>query len=115
MLRAALLALASPSEDMLFATGEVSIILTGNVYRAIWMVVGSLAGYRYYGFAGFVYGIALSGLPPLVYYWWLQARKGLVIAKYELYKVAFLCGVAACAYAGDRLMLLLSPALRVKL
>jgi lipopolysaccharide exporter len=115
MVRAALLALASPSEDMLFATGEVSIILTGNVYRAAWMVVASLVGYRYFGFAGFVYGISLSGLPPLVYYLWLQARKGLVIAKYEFYKLAFLCGLAACAYAGDRLMLILAPGLRIKL
>lgn len=115
MLRAALLALASPSEDMLFATGEISIILTGNVYRAVWMIGGSLVGFHYFGFTGFVYGIALSGLPPLVYYIWLQAKKGLVIAKFEFYKLAFLCGIAASAYAGDRLMLLLFPGLRIKL
>ena len=115
MLRAALLALASPAEDMLFATGETSIILTGNVYRVIWMVAASLVGYRYFGFTGFVYGIALSGLPPLVYYLWLQAKKGMVIVRYEAYKFAFLGGVAACAYAGSRFVLMLSPGLRIKL
>jgi lipopolysaccharide exporter len=115
MLRAALLALASPAEDMLFATGETSIILTGNVYRVIWLIAGSLAGYYLFGFNGFVYGIALSGLPPLIYYLWLQARKDLVIVKYELYKLAFLSGVAACAWAGSRLVLILLPGLRIKI
>ncbi len=113
MFRAALLALASPAEDMLFATGETSIILTGNIYRAIWLVIGSLVGYRLFGFTGFVYGIALSGLPPLVYYLRLQAKKKLMIARYELYKVAFLCGVAACAWLGSRLVLILAPGLRI--
>lgn len=115
MLRAAMLALASPAEDMLFATGETSIILTGNIYRAMMLIAASLVGYRLFGFTGFVYGIALSGLPPLIYYLRLQARKDLMIAKYELYKLAFLCGIAACTYAGSRLVLILLPGLRVKI
>lgn len=114
MIRASLLALASPAEDMLFATGETHIILTGNVFQAIWMVIASLTGYHFFGFLGFVYGIGLSGLPPLAYYLWLQNRKGMLIVKYEIYKVAFLCGVGACAYLGSRLVMLVSPGLRIK-
>jgi len=99
MLRAAFFSLACPSEDLLIAAGESQVILIGNVLRAIWTVAGSLAGYYCFGFIGFVYGMALSGLPPLVYYLWLQRRKGFLIAKYEFYKVGFIVTVALFSYA----------------
>jgi O-antigen/teichoic acid export membrane protein len=105
MVRAAILALASPAEDMLVATGESRLILIGNVYRAVWMVGASYLGYRFFGFMGFTYGIALSALPALVYYFWLQRKKGMLIAKYELYKIVFTCAVAVSAYLGSSLLL----------
>ncbi len=114
MLRAALLALASPAEDMLIATGESHIILVGNVLRAIWMFAASVTGYALFGLMGFVYGMALSGLPPLIYYLWLQRRKGLLVVRYELYKVGFLCGLSAGAYATSSLLMALMPALRIR-
>ncbi len=107
MLRAALLALSSSSEDMLFATGETNIILIGNGLRFIWTIAASLAGYYLFGFAGFVYGVATNNLPPLVYNLWLQRRKHLLYPKYETYKVAYLCVVAACAYLASNLILTL--------
>lgn len=114
MARAALLALASPAEDMLIATGESRLVLVGNVYRVIWMVGASLLGYYLFGFLGFVYGIALSGLPALIYYLWLQRRKGFLIARYEVYKVAFTCGVAISAYLASSALLSLWLALSSK-
>src|SRR5262249_28725641 len=42
MVRATLLSFASPAEDMLIATGESRIILIGNIFRALWIVGGSL-------------------------------------------------------------------------
>jgi O-antigen/teichoic acid export membrane protein len=114
MLRAALLALASPAEDMLIATGESHIILVGNVLRAVWMFAASVGGYELFGFTGFVYGMALSGLPPLLYYLWLQRRKGLLVMRYELYRLAFLCGLSASAYATSRMLMSFMPPLRLR-
>ena len=115
MIRAALLALASPAEDMLIATGESHIVLIGNLFRAAWMFVASLAGYKLFGLMGFVYGMALSGLPPLVYYLWLQRKKGLLVVRYELYRVSFLCGLAGSAYLTSNLLMSMLPALRIRL
>lgn len=115
MLRAAMLALASPAEDLLIAAGHFQVILIGQVGRAIWMIGGSLVGNYLFGFTGFTYGVALSGLPPLVYYWWLQREQGLMVVKYELYKVAFTLGVAVSAYVGSSLLLPLWHTLHIKI
>ena len=112
MVRAALLALASPSEDLLIASGEYQVILHGNVYRAIAMIAVSLIGYHFFGFVGFTYGMAFSGLPPLIYYLSLQRKKGMLIARYEAYKWAFVVGIALSAYAANRLLLAVWPAVR---
>lgn len=103
--RAVLLALSAPAENMLIASGESRIVLVGNVYRTVWIVAASLLGYRLFGFMGFTYGIALSSLPALVYYVWLQQRKGFLVVKYEVYKLAFVCGTACCAYLVSTLIL----------
>jgi len=115
MIRAALKALHSPAEKMLIATGENRLVLVANFYRVLWVVGVSLLGYHFFGFMGFTYGVALSGVPALVYYWWLQRKKGMLIAKYELYKISFACGVAACAYAASSFILMLLPGLRIKI
>jgi len=114
MLRAMLLALAFPAEDLLIASGETQVILISNAYRAVGMLVASLTGYYFFGFMGFVYGVALSGLPPLIYYLRLQSQKKIIIPKYELYKVAFVCGMALIAYVGSSLLLWVWPIARIK-
>jgi O-antigen/teichoic acid export membrane protein len=106
MIRAALLALASPAEDLLIAAGNPQVILFGNILRAIWIFGGSLLGYYLFGFMGFVYGTALSGLPPLIYYWWLQRRDGYLMPKYEFYKVAYMAGAAAFVFAFSSLVMM---------
>jgi lipopolysaccharide exporter len=113
-IRAVLLSFASPAEDLLISAGHFQVILVGNVLRAAWIVLGSLIGYYFFGFLGFVYGISLSGLPPLVYYLWLQKSKGMLIGKYELYKVAFALVVGITSFAGSALFLALFPGLRIK-
>lgn len=115
MVRAALYAMATPAQDLLIAAGETHVVLSGNIYRVIWLVVGTLLGFRFFGFLGFVYGVALSGLPPLVYYLWLQRRKGILIARYEIYKLVFLCCVAAGAYGVSNILIALSHGHRLKL
>jgi lipopolysaccharide exporter len=72
MVRSVLLSLASPAEDLLISTGAYHVILTANIMRTAWIVGGSLGGYYLFGFQGFIYGFSLSGLPPLIYYLWLQ-------------------------------------------
>jgi lipopolysaccharide exporter len=114
-IRAVLLSLASPAEDLLISAGQFHVILVGNVLRATWIVLGSLVGYYFFGFTGFIYGLSLSGLPPLVYYLWLQKSKGMLIAKYEFYKVAFALGVGITSYIGSALILALFPGFRIKL
>ncbi len=110
MVRAALLSLACPSEDLLIAAGESQVILVGNILRAAWTIAGSLLGYYYFGFIGFVYGMGFSGLPPLIYYLYLQRKRGYLIARYETYKVLFVVTTAAFSYALSRLIwMFLSP------
>jgi O-antigen/teichoic acid export membrane protein len=109
MLRASLLALAAPAESMLIASGELQVQLHGNLFRALAMVIGAVGGYHLAGFMGFVYGTALSGLPPLLYLWSLQRRKGFLIVRYELYKVMLVIAVAASAWFVSSLLLKLVP------
>lgn len=109
MLRATLLSLASPAEDLLIAAGNYHVILFGNVLRAAWMFSASLLGYYFLGFMGFVYGVSLSGLPPLVYYLLLQHKKGMMILRYELYKLVFIVAVALSSYLASGLMLQFLP------
>jgi lipopolysaccharide exporter len=113
--RAVLLSLASPAEDLLISAGQFHVILVGNVLRTAWIILGSLVGYYFLGFLGFVYGLSLSGLPPLFYYLWLQKSKGMLIVKYELYKVGFALGVGVTSYMGSALFLAVFPGLRIKL
>ena len=114
-IRAVFLSLASPAEDLLISAGQFHVILVGNVLRAAWIILGSLIGYYFLGFLGFVYGLSLSGLPPLFYYLWLQKSKGMLIVKYELYKMAFALGVGVTSYMGSALFLSLFPGFRIKL
>jgi lipopolysaccharide exporter len=114
-IRAVFLSLASPAEDLLISVGQFHVILVGNILRATAIVIGSLLGAYFFGFPGFVYGLAASGLLPLLYYLWLQNSKGLLIWKYELYKVAFALGVGIASYLASTLFLSLFPGFRVKL
>ena len=114
-IRAVFLSLASPAEDLLISAGQFHVILVGNVLRAAWIVLGSLIGYYFLGFLGFIYGLSLSGLPPLVYYLWLQKSKGMLTVKYELYKAAFAVGVGITSYMTSALFLSLFPGFRIKL
>jgi lipopolysaccharide exporter len=112
--RAVFLSFASSSEDLLISAGQFHVILVGNVLRAAWIIPGSLLGYYFGGFLGFIYGLALSGMPPVVYYMWLQRSKGLLIVKYELYKLAFTLGVGATSYAGSALFVVLFPGFKLR-
>jgi lipopolysaccharide exporter len=114
-IRAVLLSFASSAEDLLISAGQFHVILVGNVLRTVWIIFGSLVGYYLAGFLGFIYGLSLSGLPPLVYYFWLQNSKGLLIVKYELYKVAFALTVGLTSYLVSTLFLALFPGFRLKL
>jgi O-antigen/teichoic acid export membrane protein len=112
MLRAMLLSLATPSEDLLIAAGESHVMLVGNLFRATGMFAMSLTGYYFFGFLGFTYGVALSALTPLIYYWRLQRKRGMMIAKYELLKISFASCVAIAAYAVSGLLLAFLPMIR---
>jgi O-antigen/teichoic acid export membrane protein len=103
--RAALFALSTPAESMLIASGELQVQLNGNLFRAASMIVGMVAGYFLAGFMGFVYGAVLSGLPPLLYLWWLQRRKGYFNLRYELYKVTCLLVIAGLSFLASNLLL----------
>jgi O-antigen/teichoic acid export membrane protein len=115
MLRAMLLSLATPAEDLLIAAGASHVMLVGNLFRALWMFAMSLTGYYFFGFMGFTYGAALSALPPLIYYWWLQRKSGMMIAKYELWKLGFGSCVAIGAYVTSSLVLAFFPVVRISI
>ena len=93
MVRAMLLSLSTPAEDLLVASGSTHVILVGNLCRAAGMFLGCFIGYQLFGFTGFTYGVALSALLPLLYNWWYQHSKHLLIVRYELVKVSFIVSV----------------------
>jgi len=105
MLRVVLLALATPAEDLLVATGEYHVILIGGLLRVAWMLPMSLLGYFLFGFTGFVYGIALSPLLAMAYFFTLQHRRGLMTLRYEVYKAGFIAVVWASAWLAGSLLL----------
>ncbi len=113
MLRVTLVALATPAEVLLISAGEPQVILIGSLFRTIWMVVGTLAGYYCYGFTGFVYGAASNVLPALIYYLWLQKKKGLLIVRYEFGKMLFALAVAIFSHAIAGSLSALSSAVRI--
>lgn len=115
MVRSVLLSLASPAEDLLISAGAYHVILTGNVLRTIWIFAGSLGGYYLFGFTGFIYGFASSGLPPLLYYLWLQKKKGLLRMRYELLRVGFAVAAGSASYAASGLFLALWHVSRLRL
>jgi hypothetical protein len=57
----------------------------------------------------------LSPLPSLLYYSWLQHKRGMLIGKYELLKLAFIACVALGAYATSSLVLALWPGIRISM
>jgi len=115
MVRATLSALASPAEQVLVAAGEVRVMLIGNLLRAIWVPVACLMGYHLFGFMGFAYGTALSALPALSYYLRMQWRKDFLIVRYEVYKLLYVCAVAALAYLASSVLLATVPISRIRL
>ncbi len=104
MFRVVLISFSSPAEDLLIATGRFRVVLIGNVLRVLWMASASFAGYYLFGFMGFTYGIASSVAPALAYYWWLQHKHGMLIVKYELFKIAFAVLTFLAAYAASKLL-----------
>lgn len=97
-LRSVLLAFYSSSENLLVASGHNHIGLMGNVLRAVWLMPGVLIGYRLFGFHGFLVMAVLYNVPGLCYYYWLQAREGLVVARYEVYRLALAGAVFAVTF-----------------
>ncbi|HUZ33517.1 MAG TPA: oligosaccharide flippase family protein [Xanthobacteraceae bacterium] len=114
MMRAGILAFAAPAEDLLIAAGDYKVILHGNVFRVIALFGASLVGYRLFGFLGFVYGTALSGMAPLAYYWWLQRRNKMMILKYEAYKLGFALVLTLSAHLTSGVILHLWPTISLR-
>lgn len=97
--RSVLLAFYSSSENLLVASGHNHIGLMGNVLRAVWLMPGVLIGYYFFGFRGFLVMAVLYNVPGLCYYFWLQAREGLVVIRYEVYRVTLAAAVFAVTFA----------------
>jgi len=94
MIRAILISLASPAEDLLVAAGKTHVVLVGNILRISWVVPGCLIGFYFFAFPGFLYAAALETLPALVYLIARQKMSKMLIFKFELLKIAF----AVCVF-----------------
>ncbi|HTB67187.1 MAG TPA: oligosaccharide flippase family protein [Steroidobacteraceae bacterium] len=115
MIRAVLLSLASPAETMLIAAGQSHVILVSNIYRAISIVLGSIAGFYAFGFIGFLYGMALSGLPPAVYLLLRQKKIGSPVLRYELYRAAYMAVIAIAAFVTSRTIMTMFHVSKLKI
>jgi lipopolysaccharide exporter len=115
MIRAALLCVASPAETMLIAAGQLHVTLVSNIYRAVSIVLGSVAGFYTFGFIGFLYGMALSGLPPAIYLVLRQSKLGPSILRHEMYRAAYMAVIAATSFVASRAVLTMFHVSRLKI
>ena len=115
MIRAALLSISSPAENMLISAGQSHVILVGNLYRAASIVLGSIAGFYAFGFVGFLYGMAFSGLPPAIYVLMRQKRLGAPVLSHEFYRTAYMTVIAAAAFITSRTVLTMFHVSRLKI
>jgi len=111
-LRGTLGALASMAENVLVATDTPRPLLVANVLRACWLVPGCLLGWYFWGFVGFLVAASLETLPGLLYFLWLQHRRGLMIPRYEAMKVAFIGAVFAASLAVSSQLVAMMPGIR---
>ncbi len=51
------------------------------------MLTATLGGYYIFGFTGFIYGAALSGVGPLWYYLWLQKKRACLCSNTSVIKL----------------------------
>jgi lipopolysaccharide exporter len=115
MIRSVLLSVASPAETMLIAAGQSHVTLVSNIYRAVAIVVCSLAGFYTFGFMGFLYGMALSGLPPTIYLLLRQSKLGPSMRSHELYRAAYMAVIAVASFAASRAVVTLFHVSRLKI
>ena len=115
MIRSVLLSVASPAETMLIAAGQSHVTLVSNIYRAVAIVVCSLAGFYMFGFMGFLYGMALSGLPPTIYLLLRQSKLGPSMRSHELYRAAYMALIAVASFAASRAVVTLFHVSRLKI
>jgi O-antigen/teichoic acid export membrane protein len=110
--RSVLGALASLAENLIVATDTLQPLLVANVLRALWLVPGCLIGATYWGFTGFLYAAMLETLPGLLFFLWLQYRRGLMIPKYEAMKLAFIGAVFTASLAVSHQLMAVVPSIR---
>ncbi len=115
MIRSALQCFASPAENLLIAAGDSKVILVGNIFRAVAIVCGSVIGFYLGGLIGFVYGMALSGVPPLIYYFLRQKRLGALIIRYEVYRVVYLVVISVTVFLSCKLLLTMFHITRIRM
>jgi lipopolysaccharide exporter len=96
--RSILFSFASTAEDVLVASGRTHVVLIGNVIRLVWFIPAVLLGNHFFGFEGFIYLGMLESLPTMVYFFVLQHRNRLLIARYELLKLGFVAVVGVSSW-----------------
>lgn len=104
MIRAVLCTFLRPAESLLTAAGQVRVQLMANILRLAWIVPASLTGYWLYGFPGFIVLASMDALPAVVYLLRKQAQSGLLVIRYELFRLAFVVACFAASLAGSWLV-----------
>jgi len=76
LIRAAMVAVLAPAENVLFAMGHARYAFVRSLYRAIWLIVAMWLGWRFYGMTGVVWAVGLSEIPVMVVLWWGGMKHG---------------------------------------
>lgn len=82
--------------------------------RAAWVIPGTLLGYHFWGFTGFLYAAALQTVPSLLYFLWLQQRRRLIILRYEGMKLACMAAVYLVTLVVSTQLMAIATPLRLK-
>lgn len=100
IIRAILLASSTPAQAFLVANGGTRTRFTGDILRVIWLPVAAITGYAHFGQTGLLWAVALSEVPPIMYYYWRLGQQGILRLRSELIVIgALLAGLAAGALA----------------
>lgn len=98
------------SESLLFASGRTYVVLAGNVVRLVSLIPASLAGYYFFGFAGFLWCNLLAALLPLAYFYLEQWQRNLWQPRSELGWLAASFAVFLVCLAASHVLLAVVPA-----
>jgi O-antigen/teichoic acid export membrane protein len=97
------------SENLLVASGQTHMVLTGNIIRLLTIAPATILGYYLFGFYGFVWFAQVSMFVTSLYFLYRQHKAGLLSARNEILLLATGLGVFLLCLVFSHMVMALVP------